>query len=265
MELIEDNLREELNGLTKNDTISDFIISNITDAEKFYYSKNFNSINKELLKKVKMPDSKEEFVITLNTIFNSDKHRNDIAAIFFFNIPTNLAPPVLAPVVPAGLVSIPVPPAPVPVPTGPVPVPAPVPVPGPAPVPAGPAPIPAPRAKTKSNTLSVPANFKKLIDELNVLEIIRNQPGVLNKITQKEDEIGDLAYIEIVDRDTLARCLLGKPREQIPPPVLQSAEQMLLYAESRAKAAFAAAQQKATTPTKSTNAAILLNPFKIEL
>ena len=27
MELIEDNLREELNGLTKNETVSDFIIT----------------------------------------------------------------------------------------------------------------------------------------------------------------------------------------------------------------------------------------------
>ena len=90
MELIEDNLREELNGLTKNETVSDFIITSLSEAEQYYYSKNFNSINKELLKKVKMPVSKQEFIIALNTIFNSDKHRNDIAAIGFFNIPLGL-------------------------------------------------------------------------------------------------------------------------------------------------------------------------------
>ena len=87
----------------------------------------------------------------------------------------------------------------------------------------------------------------------------------LTKITQKEDEIGDMAYVEMIDRDTLARYLINKPRAAIPQPVLDSAEQMLLSAERRSKARFAAAQQKATTPTKATNAAILLNPFKIEL
>ena len=109
-----------------------------------------------------MPVSKEEFVITLNTIFNSDKHRNDIAAIGFLNNPPGLAPPVLAPPV-----------VPVPVPAGPLPPalagplpPAPVPFPGPVPVP----PIPAPRAKTRSNTFSVPANIKVLIDQLNILK-----------------------------------------------------------------------------------------------
>ena len=87
----------------------------------------------------------------------------------------------------------------------------------------------------------------------------------MTKITQKEDEIGDMAYVEMIDRDTLARYLINKPRAAIPQPVLDSAEQMLLFAERRSKARFAAAQQKATTPTKTTNAAILLNPFKIEL
>ena len=108
MELIEDNLREELNSLTKNETVSDFIITSLSEAEQYYYSKNFNSINKELLKKVKMPVSKQEFVLTLTAIFNSDKHRNDIAAIGLYTIPPGLAPPpVLAP---------PVVPVPVPVP-----------------------------------------------------------------------------------------------------------------------------------------------------
>ena len=74
-----------------------------------------------------------------------------------------------------------------------------------------------------------------------------------------------MAYVEMIDRDTLARYLINKPRAAIPQPVLDSAEQMLLFAERRSKARFAAAQQKATTPTKTTNAAILLNPFKIEL
>jgi hypothetical protein len=261
MELIADNLREELNGLTKNDTVSDFIISSLSEAEQYYYSKNFNSINKELLKKVKMPVSKQEFVLTLTAIFNSDKHRNDIAAIGLYTIPPGLAPPpVLAP--PGPPAPVPGPPAPVPGPPGPAPGP-PAPVPGPpAPVP-GP-PIPPPRPPTRSNTLLIPPNLKILIDELNVLKT-SNQAGALTKITQKEDEIGDMAYVEMIDRDTLARYLLGKPRAPISQPALYNAEQLLLYAERRSKARFAAAQQKATTPTKTTNAAILLNPFKIEL
>ena len=187
-----------------------------------------------------MPVSKQEFVITLNTIFNSDKHRNDIAAIGLFNIPPGLAPPVLAPpVVPVPPVPVPVPPVPAP---GPVPVPAPGPVPVPAPGPLPGPPIPPPRQPTRSNTLIIPPNFKLLIDDLNIL---RNQipqtANVLTKKNQTENAIGDLAYIEMVDKNTLARYLINKPRAPIPQPVLDFAEQLLLYAESQSKAAFAAA------------------------
>ena len=164
MELIEDDLEKELNGLTKNDTVSDCIIYSLSQAEVYYYSKNFNSINKELLKKVKLPISKEEFVIILNTIFNSDKHRTDIAAIGFFNLPPGLAPPIGPPAPPAGPPAPPVgPPAP---PAGP-PVGPPVPPAGP---PAPGPPIPPPRAKTRSKTFSVPANIQLLIDQLNIIK-----------------------------------------------------------------------------------------------
>jgi hypothetical protein len=217
MELIKDNLQEELNSLTKNETLSDFIINSLSEAEQYYYSKNFNLINKELLKKIKMPVSKQEFVITLNTIFNSDKHKNDIAAIGLFSIPPSLAPPVLP---------LPVVPAP----------------PGPAP-----GPLPVPRIPTR-NTLIIPQNFQVLIDDLGILKNQTNQTAnVLAKITQTEDQLADLANSENIDKTLLARYLYGKPRAKIPQDLLDSVEEWLLRAEIRDQAALAAA---ATQPTQ---------------
>ena len=144
-ELIENSLSEKLNTLTKDQTISEFIIDDLSYEEQFYYEKNFDLINKELLKKVKMPTSKQEFLINLTMVLNSDKHRNSVEAIRAY-VPGG--PPAGPPAPPAGP---PVPPAGPPVP------------------PAGP-PIPAPRAKTRSKTFSVPANIQLLIDQLNIIK-----------------------------------------------------------------------------------------------
>ena len=141
--------------MTKDQTISDFIINDLSYEEQFYYEKNFDLINKELLKKVKMPTSKQEFLINLTMVLNSDKHRSSVEAIQAF-VPGGPPTPI-----PAPIVHVPGPPAPVPGPPAPVPGP-PAPVPGPpAPVPGPPAPVPGPpvppgplipalRAKTRS-------------------------------------------------------------------------------------------------------------------
>ena len=281
VELIKDNLREELNGLTKNETVSDFIINSLSEAEQYYYSKNFNLINKELLKKVKMPVSKNEFVLNLATIFNSDKHRNDIAAIGFFTIPPGPPAPPVGPPAP-----VPGPPAPVPGPPAP-PVPAPGPVPGPpgppvpapgppvpAPGPPAPVPGPAPRPRGRPPTTKTTPPKQLSPDQLIKLSVINLKSVNQNDpiaISDAEKELGDYAFSNSLTVQQLANYIKQKANStttRLKQDEINYAQRLLQEAQNRDNAAKAAALATAavyTTPPKSTNAGILLNPFKIEL
>ena len=76
--LIELSLKDKLNELTRDQASTDFIVNTLDEAEIFYYDKNFESVTKELSKKMKMPASKEEFARYLAIVLNSDAHKNGV-------------------------------------------------------------------------------------------------------------------------------------------------------------------------------------------
>ena len=74
--LIEQSLKDKLNELTRDQASTDLIVNSLDEAEIFYYDKNFESVSKEISKKLKMPTSKEEFARYLAIVLNSDDHKN---------------------------------------------------------------------------------------------------------------------------------------------------------------------------------------------
>ena len=72
----------------------------------------------------------------------------------------------------------------------------------------------------------------------------------------------------MIDRDDLARYVSGNPRAPVPPQTIAYAEDLLLQAETRARAVFATAQAAAAlkTPTRTpTQRLAFFMPFKQNL
>ena len=244
-EMIEMSLKQKLNELTRNESVTDFIINNLLiTEEKYYYDQNFDSVTKELLKKVKMPVSKEDFVINLASIFNNDKHRGSIQGIKSYISPS--APPINNP----PIVTVPVPGGP---PTPPIPVPVP-PVPAP--------PIPAPRKKiTAAANLSPDEMLKLSVTNLKSID-----PADIVSIEDARNELGDIAFKEKLTSAQLARYIKQRPRAQITQAEIDYAEQILIDAEKRDTATTKAAANPLKTPTKGINlSAIFLTPHKLDL
>jgi hypothetical protein len=45
-QMVEISLKEKINEITKNETVTDYIISNILPEEQYYYNQNFDSVTR---------------------------------------------------------------------------------------------------------------------------------------------------------------------------------------------------------------------------
>ena len=93
--IIEDSLKQKLNELTRNTALTDNIFNKLKPEERYYYNQNFDSVTKELLKKIKMPTSQEEFSLNLAMILNNDSNRNNVLGIRNYMFPPAAAAPPL--------------------------------------------------------------------------------------------------------------------------------------------------------------------------
>ena len=75
------SLIQKINELTKNEAMAEYIFNNLNPEEQYYYDANFDKITKELLKKIKLPTSKEEFLMNLNMLFHNDSHKNNLIGL----------------------------------------------------------------------------------------------------------------------------------------------------------------------------------------
>ena len=195
--LIEDSLKQKLTELTKNSAATDDIFNRLQPEERYYYNQNFDAVTKELMKKVRLPTSKEEFSRNLAMILNNDTHRNSVLGIKNFMFPPG--PPALPA---AGPMGPPGPPGPA-GPAGPVPIP-PAPIP-PAPIP----PAPIPPANNASAQLNAAIAYLLSFPQqpITAYEII-NKP-------RAEEAVGDIAFQDIVTVAELAEYIFGPQFTQL--------------------------------------------------
>ena len=259
--VIEDSLKQKLNELTKNNAVTDDIFNKLQPEERYYYNQNFDAVNKELMKKIRLPTSKEEFSRNLAMVLNNDTHRSSVLGIKNFMFPPG--PPALPPAGPMGPAGPAGPMGPAGPPGGPLPVPAP-PVPLPAPAP------PAPRTAVAGASFAL----NTAIMELLKLQFPISAADFRNK-AQAENNVGDIALQENVSPDELCSYMFGSPSTVTQ---LQYADTLISDAISRnknpappvpapnpKKALFAAAPQdlltaittfKASTKSKNNTTAI---------
>ena len=184
--VIEDSLKQKLNELTKNSAVTDDIFNRLQPEERYYYNQNFDAVTKELMKKIRLPTSKEEFSRNLAMVLNNDTHRNSVLGIKNFMFPPGPpAPPVAGPIGPAGPM-------------------------GPAGPPGGP-PLPAP-APAPNNNASAQLNAA-----IAYLLSFPPQPltayDMINK-PRAEEAVGDIAYQENVTTNELAEYIFGPQYSQ---------------------------------------------------
>ena len=227
--IIEDSLKQKLNELTRNTALTDTIFNQLKPEERYYYNQNFDSVTKELLKKIKMPTSQEEFSLNLAMILNNDNNRNNVLGIKNYMFPPG--PPALPPAGPMGPAGPAGPMGPAGPPGGPLPIPAP---PVPAPVPPAPAPpVPPAPAGPAPRTAVAGASFA-----LNtaIMELLKLQFPItaadFRMKTKAENDLGDIALQENVNSDELCSYIYGAPYT---PTELQYAETLINDAILRSK------------------------------
>ena len=219
--VIEDNLKQKLNELTKNTAVTDDIFNRLQPEERYYYNQNFDAVTKELMKKIRLPTSKEEFSRNLAMILNNDTHRSSVLGIKNFMFPPGPpAPPVPGPMGPAGPAG---PMGPAGPPGGP-PLPAPVPVPAPAPAP----PV------TRITVAGASSALNNAIIALLQLPLFPVSPADFRKKVKAENAVGDIALRENVTPDELCSYMYGSPYT---PTELQEADRLISDAIFRSKSA----------------------------
>ena len=211
--VIEDSLKQKLNELTKNSAVTDDIFNRLQAEERYYYNQNFDAVTKELMKKIRLPTSKEEFSRNLAMVLNNDTNRSSVLGIKNFMFPPG---PPAGPAGPAG---------------GPLPAPAP-PIP-----PAGP-PMPVAGASVALNNAII---------SLLKLQFPITTADVMNK-SQAEVVVGDIALQENVTPDELCSYMYGTPYT---PNELQYAESLINDASSRNNAPAPKPKKPKTFPTAS--------------
>ena len=269
--VIEERLKEKLFELTRDSTATDFIFNALTPTEAYYYLNNFDDVTKDVVKKIKLPTSKEEYTTSLASVLNSDKNRTSINGIQNYLTPP--VPPPALPVPPsaidigaavaaamAGILPAPGPPLPAPAP--PLPAPAP-PLPAPAPPLPGPAPpLPAPAAPIPSPLLV--AAITRLFSLPDPPITIQDQ----RNLTQAEQDIGDISIQEILSLNELATFLSGGNANLSKADTLRLARRLLKDARQRAALK---APQPAPAPAPnppvgpSPNKTIFLSQKRLEL
>jgi hypothetical protein len=60
---------------------ADVIITALKDTQISYYEEHFNEIQKELLKRIKIPTSIESYLTNLKMVFNNEKNRSNLTAL----------------------------------------------------------------------------------------------------------------------------------------------------------------------------------------
>ena len=219
--IIEDSLKQKINELTRNPTLTDNIFNKLKPEERYYYERNFDSVTKELLKKIRMPTSQEEFSLNLAMILNNDSNRNNVLGIKNFMFPPGPpAPPVPGPMGPPG------PAGPVGPPGGPLPAPAPAP---PVPAPAPPVPVPA----TRITISGASSALNNAIIALLQLPYPVSTADYRKKV-KAENAVGDIALRENVTPDELCSYMYGSPYT---PTELQEADRLISDAILRSKTA----------------------------
>ena len=79
LEMAKENLKTYLIPYVGSNTEANFIINALTDVQIFYYEEHFNEIQKELLKRIKIPTSKSSYLTNLRMVLNSDKNKNNLS------------------------------------------------------------------------------------------------------------------------------------------------------------------------------------------
>ena len=240
--IIEDSLKTKLNELTKNTAVTDDIFNRLQPEERYYYDKNFDAVTKELMKKIKLPTSKEEFSLNLAMILNNDNNRNNVLGIKNYVSPPAAAAAAATP----GAMMV------ARTPVGLFPA-TPVAAPPATPVAAAP---PAPRVKG-TNTLTMPPHMQISI---NRLKSIHKKDTA--KRAQAEEELGNLAVLDNLTAEKLARFIKLKPRAAISQQELDYAETLIRDAKGRISAlVITSPPAKGKDPTISA----LLTPHKAQL
>jgi hypothetical protein len=77
LQMAKENLKTKLISYVGQD--ADFIINALTDIQILYYEENFNEIQKDLLKRIKIPTSKSSYLTNLRMVLSSDKNRSNLS------------------------------------------------------------------------------------------------------------------------------------------------------------------------------------------
>jgi len=239
--IIEDSLKQKINELTKNTAVTDDIFNRLQPEERYYYNQNFDAVTKELMKKIRLPTSKEEFSLNLAMILNNDTNRNNVLGIKNYVTPPAVgaaaaAPGAMVARAPAALF-----------PATPVAAPPATPV---------AAPPPAPRVRG-TNVLTMPPHMEIAIKRLK--SIHKKDTA---KRAQAEEELGSLAILDKYTPEQLARFIKLKPRAKLSQQELDYAETLIRDAKGRIGALVLT-----SPPAKGKDPAIsaLLLPHKTQL
>ena len=210
--ITETNLKEKINQLTRSTVATDYIFNKLDEAEAYYYDTHFDLVNKELMKKIRLPTSKEEFSRNLAMILNNDTNRNNVIGVRNYISPPIPPPPPLnaADIGAAVAAALPPPPPHLNAALATAPVAA-----------------KAPPATKGSNNLNVPPLLLAAIQQLNSAHKNTQKRAQLEKV------LGDLAFRDNLTKDQLARFIKLKPRAKLTQQELDDAEQMLLDAQTR--------------------------------
>ena len=77
LEMAKENLKTLLIPYVREE--ADFIINHLTDIQIYYYEEHFNEIQKELLKRIKIPTSKSSYLTNLRMVLASDKNKSNLS------------------------------------------------------------------------------------------------------------------------------------------------------------------------------------------
>lgn len=77
IQIVKDNLKTLLIPYVREE--ADFIINALTDIQIYYYEEHFDEIQKELLKRIKIPTSKSSYLTNLRMVLAGDKNKSNLS------------------------------------------------------------------------------------------------------------------------------------------------------------------------------------------
>ena len=79
LEMVQENLKSFLIPYVGDK--ADTVIKGLTNAQKFYYEANFDKIQKELLKRIEIPNNIQSYSANLKMVLASDKNRSNLSVL----------------------------------------------------------------------------------------------------------------------------------------------------------------------------------------